>query len=100
MSLNQDTSYLNGKMYDYPRLIAAIEQLEKDGIISFDEFEKLPFHKIQKQYFSTPQPTMIMKAKIIIRDKREGKTEPSEYSCKTTIQEGDKIKDILKTYRF
>jgi len=89
--------HLNNKMISYDKLIAGIEQLEKNNIISFDEFEKLPFLEIRKRYFSIPNPTMIEKAKILIRDKRDGKKGPSEFITITdTYKEGEIVKRVIK----
>lgn len=92
---------LNNKMMNYEKLIAAIEQLEIDGIISFDDFEKLPFHEIRNQYFSLPKPTMMDKAIIIIRAKRDGNSGPLEYKTRTvTYEEGKPVKIKTITHRF
>lgn len=93
--------HLRNKMLSYKNLIAAIEELEKDNIISFDEFEKLPYYEIQKQFFSIPNPTMIAKVKIMIRDKRNGKEGLSEYTIITEVHvEGKITKRVIKTQQF
>lgn len=94
--------HLDNRMLSYEKLVAAIEQLEVDDIISFDEFDKLPFYEIHKQYFTMPNPTMMEKAKIVIRDKRSGKDGPSEYKTITEFydEDGKVTKTITKTQYF
>ncbi|MCZ8285793.1 MAG: hypothetical protein O9353_10100 [Bacteroidia bacterium] len=88
-------------MMSYEKLVAAIEKLETDGIISLDEFEQLPFIQKRKQYFSVPNPTMMEKAIIIIRNKRNGHEGPSKRTTITEIyEEGKPVKRIIKTERF
>lgn len=98
--INQPPHLVNG-VFSYDKLIAAIEKLESDGVISFEEFKKLPYYEIKRQYFSMPQPTMIEKAKIMVEDKRSGKEGPSEYISSTiTIEEGKPDKIIKRIHRF
>lgn len=101
MAIIEKHPHIDGTMYNYDGLIKAIEQLEKDGIISFDEFEKLPYYEIKKQFFKMPQPTMMEKAKIIIRAKRDGNTGPLEYTTGTVYhEEGKPTKIKTITHRF
>jgi len=70
--------------------------------INFILFYKLPFYEIRKQYFSVPNPTMMEKAKIIIRDKRNGKEDLSEYKTVTEFydENGKVTKTVTKTEYF
>lgn len=98
--INQPPHLANG-VFSYEKLVAAIENLESDGIISFEEFRKLPYYEIKKQYFSMPNPTMMDKAIIIIEDKRSGKEGPSEYITTTqTIKDGKVVKSVTRIQRF
>ncbi len=83
-------------MFSYEKLVAAIEGLETNGIISFEEFKKLPYYEIKKQYFSVPNPTMMDKTIIMIADKRSGKNGPSEYTRGTQYIEDGKVVKIVK----
>lgn len=102
MAIIRKSPNLNSRMLSYEKLLVAIEQLEIDGIISFDEFKIMPFHEIRKQYFSVPNPTMMDKAIIMITDKRNGKGGPSEHKTITEFydENGNVKKTITKTQYF
>lgn len=101
MSMLPHYPHLKHGMFSYDKLVVAIEGLEANNIISFEEFKKLPYYEIQKHYFSTPNPTMIEKAKIMIENKRTGKVGPSEYTSATIIrEEGKPTKIIKRIHRF
>ena len=63
-------------------LIYEIESLEKDQIISFDEFKEIPLMNIRGDYFPMVNYKTIEKAIIKIQDEKSGKV---ELSCITTI---------------
>jgi hypothetical protein len=89
------------EMMSYDKLIAAIEQLETDGVISFNEFKELPLFVIRKHFFQMTNSTMMRKAIIKLEDKRQGKTGPSEYTTVTIIETpGKPTKTIIKTEKF
>lgn len=78
-------------------LISAIEDLEHNNIISFDDFKKLSFLEIKKKYFSMSNPTMIDRAIIKITDQRNGKEGPSTHTVVTeTIKNGKLIKTSIR----
>ena len=64
--MNIDRQYLNHKMLSLVKLIEAIEELDKKGIISFEEFNKLHYSEIQKRFFTLPNPVQVEKAKRAI----------------------------------
>lgn len=101
MGFYDNYPHLDNSMMNYDTLIGAIEKLEADKIISFEEFKQLPIYEIRKQFFSKPHPTMLRKAIIKIEDKRAGKTGPSEYTTVTEyIEEGKVVKRVVNTQHF
>lgn len=98
--INQPPHLANGT-FSYEKLVAAIEKLETENIISFEEFKKMPYHEIKRQYFSMPNPTMMERAIILIEDKRKGKEGPSEHTTVTkTFKDGTLFKTVTKTKYF
>ena len=83
----------NTKMLSLDNLIIAIEELEQNGTISFDQFKNLPYHKIKRCFFAMPHPTQIQKAIIKISDLRAGLNGLSSH---TTIIEEYKDGELIK----
>src|SRR5688572_25823628 len=80
LSEKDEFPHLNKKMISIENLISAIEDLDSNGIISFEEFKELKYTEIKKQYFLMPNSTQVTKAIIKIEDKRAGKKGFSEYT--------------------
>ncbi|MBK7957224.1 MAG: hypothetical protein IPK03_03400 [Bacteroidetes bacterium] len=99
--ISNNPPHLNNKIISYSTLVNSIEQLEIDNVITFDEFEKTPLHIIRKFYFKMPNPTMMRKAIIYIRNKRDGNTGPNEIVTTTQfIEKGQVTKVQIKTERY
>ena len=99
--INRKEEHRNTKMLSADKLVEAIEALEADGVISFDEFKALPRHEIFKKYFAMPSAMMMEKAIIKITDKRSGKEGYSTITTKQTIIEnGEVVKTITRTQQF
>jgi hypothetical protein len=68
-----EEEHRNTKMLNFENLIAAIEKLDADGIISFENFKALSFSEIRKKYFVMPNHGLMLKAITRLSDMREGK---------------------------
>lgn len=60
----------NTKMLTLEALVEAIEQLENDGVLTFENFKKLNYQEIKEHYFAMPARLQLKKAIIKIEDKR------------------------------
>ena len=93
--------YRINKPLSLENLITAIEDLETEGIISFENFKGLTFLESKKKYFSMSNPTMIERAIIKIADYRSGKNGPSEdIVIKKTIKDGKLVKTSTRITYF
>ena len=90
----------NSRTMSLDKLIDAILKLEKDGIISFEEFKKLGYQKIQKEYFGMISETQMFKAITKIGDLKEGKTGQSSITKITEIRDKDGKLTIKKQTSF
>lgn len=87
--------HLNSRFLTFENLILAIEALENDGIISFEDFCKLEPYIIREQFFSGAHPTLVIKAKAKIYDIRNGNFGPSSITQTTIIYETDKEPKVI-----
>ena len=89
--------YRNSKPMSLERLVECILDLEKNGVIAFDEFKELKYKVIQQEYFGMVTETQMRKAIIKIQDSREGKTGLSSFTTVTETYRNGKVKVEQKT---
>lgn len=81
-------------------LIDSILTLEKQNIISFEDFKKLSFYSIKQEYFGIAHPTQLTKAMIKIEDLKQGKTTPSSLTTVTEYFKDGKVTKVKKNTTF
>lgn len=80
--MSSDFERIN-RMISLESLVKEIIKLEKEGVILFDDFENLDYKEIQDKYFLMPNPTQVAKAKIKVRDIKNGHEGLSSFTTRT-----------------